>query len=78
VHQPDFAGWQAHLAVDPLFGQKLGRNTRRPRKLAALARQQLDVVDLRPDRDIADVQRSSASSPLAIRSPTLTPSGAMI
>src|SRR6478736_6283927 len=58
-HAPDrdpahLARGQAHLGEIALLGQELGRRARRADDLATLAGDELDVVDGRAERDLAD------------------------
>ena len=52
----DLARRQADLGVLALLGQELGRGARRADDLAALARDELDVVDRGAERDVRDRQ----------------------
>src|SRR5687767_2675910 len=54
---PDLARGHAHLRVVALLGDELREAARRAHQLAALAGPQLDVVDLRAERDVPDGQR---------------------
>src|SRR5579863_10531971 len=57
VHAANFARTQTDLRVDAFASQQHGRRTSRTRHLRALARQHLDAVDRRTDRNVADRQR---------------------
>ena len=52
----DLAGRQPDLGVVALLGQQLGRDAGRADDLAALARDELDVVDRRAERDVGERQ----------------------
>src|SRR5690606_11729094 len=61
THQTNLAARQADLSVATFLRQQLRRNASRTRQLPAAARQQLDVVNLRADRDVANVERVSGA-----------------
>src|SRR5205085_5723504 len=58
-HAPHLARRHAYLRVVAFLGDELREASRRAHQLSALARSQLDVVNLRPQRDVADGQRVS-------------------
>ena len=49
----DFAGRQSDLRVRPLFGHELRPTAGRPHELSTLADLELDIVDDRAERDVA-------------------------
>src|ERR1700742_5148850 len=57
VHTANFTRTQANLSVRAFTSQQHGRRACRTRHLRALARQHLDAVNRRTDRDVADRQR---------------------
>ena len=63
----DLAGGQPDLGVVALLGQELGGDPGRTDDLAALARDELDVVDRGAERDVRDRQRV-ADPRLGVRS----------
>src|SRR5919205_380363 len=54
---PDLARGHAHLRVVALLGDELREAARRAHELAALAGPELDVVNLRAERDVPDGER---------------------
>src|SRR5215210_1119395 len=54
AHPADLAGREADLRLLPFLGEQLGRRSGRADDLAALARNELDVVDRRAERDVRD------------------------
>src|SRR5699024_10194074 len=59
VHHADLAGWHAELAKIIDLRHQLRRGSGRAAKLTALARVELDIVDLRTGRDVPKRQRVS-------------------
>src|SRR5271157_6664740 len=54
---PDLAGGKPHRSEIALLGEELSRYARGADDLAALARNQLDVVDRGAERDVGEGQR---------------------